>query len=293
MFQYFTSDFDHPLCRDALRNAHRSTQRDILETWFRQYFEDPAQRTPYESKEGGYIWIWGGPYDAREQLEREFSGVVPDDLIEELADELENECFLWAPTPSADNYDQLLDDISSISEYYHNFSSAIIDISHLLETDIKTYVPPCFFRMLYVNVVTALETYFSDAFINIVLNNSDLLRQFIETTPEFKTRKVSVADVFRAAETAKLRARTSLINIVWHNIDRVRIMYRDTLGIRFPDEWKEIARAVNIRHDIVHRNGKTTDGNEIHIGPGDVSDLVRLVEEFVQSIDAECAKLKS
>ena len=31
-------------------------------------FEDPANETPYESSEGGYIYIWGGPYDALEQL---------------------------------------------------------------------------------------------------------------------------------------------------------------------------------------------------------------------------------
>lgn len=32
-------------------------QMEYMEEWFRQRYEDPAQRTPYESAEGGYIWI--------------------------------------------------------------------------------------------------------------------------------------------------------------------------------------------------------------------------------------------
>lgn len=60
MAEYFTSDLEHPVSGDALRAADRETQLEVMETWFRQHFEDSAERTPYESAEGGYIWIWGG-----------------------------------------------------------------------------------------------------------------------------------------------------------------------------------------------------------------------------------------
>lgn len=40
--------------------------------WFHMNFEDPAHNTPYESAEGGYQWIWGGPYDAEEELQDAF-----------------------------------------------------------------------------------------------------------------------------------------------------------------------------------------------------------------------------
>jgi len=105
MCEYFTADYEHPISKEELSKADRETQIEAMEVWFRRHFEDPAERTPYESAEGGYIWIWGGPYNAREELESEFSGIVPDDVIDELADKLEEECLEWAPTPSADDYD--------------------------------------------------------------------------------------------------------------------------------------------------------------------------------------------
>ena len=41
--------------------------------WFRDHYEDPVENTPYCSEEGGYIYIWGGPYDAREEIEGHFA----------------------------------------------------------------------------------------------------------------------------------------------------------------------------------------------------------------------------
>lgn len=41
---------------------------DLMVEWFHANFEDPANSLPYESKEGGYQWLWGGPFDATEQL---------------------------------------------------------------------------------------------------------------------------------------------------------------------------------------------------------------------------------
>ena len=46
----------------------KGVQTEAMRKWFFEHFEDPAHRTPYESREGGYQWIWGGPYDARERL---------------------------------------------------------------------------------------------------------------------------------------------------------------------------------------------------------------------------------
>lgn len=294
MADYLTSDLEHPICEDALRAADRETQLDVMETWFRQNFEDPAHRTPYESAEGGYIWIWGGPYDAREELGDRFSGVVPDDVIDELADKLAGECWQWAPTPSAEDYDDyLVEDIAQITEYYHNFSRAILDIEKLLGTKVDDTVASCFFRLLYVNVITALETYLSDAFINTVVNNPELMRRFIETTPEFHAEKIPLTEVFKAIEEIEPKARRYLIDVVWHHLERVKPMYRETMGIEFPSDSGVIFRAILIRHDIVHRNGKTKDGKEIPITRTDVADLIGEVEKFVQHIDTQLAEVRS
>src|SRR5262245_17484632 len=39
-----------------------------LKTWFLALDPDPADVGPYESAEGGYQWIWGGPFEASDVI---------------------------------------------------------------------------------------------------------------------------------------------------------------------------------------------------------------------------------
>lgn len=54
----------------------RKTVEELVE-WFFENYEDPANGVPYESAEGGYQYVFGGPYDAREALESRFPNVSP------------------------------------------------------------------------------------------------------------------------------------------------------------------------------------------------------------------------
>jgi len=47
-----------------------------------------SRSPPNPHHDGGYVYICGGPYDAAEELRTEFEGLVPDDVIEELENEL-------------------------------------------------------------------------------------------------------------------------------------------------------------------------------------------------------------
>ena len=66
---------------ERIDEEDRQAQIDALVEWFFERYEDPAQRLPYISAEGGYQWIYGGPYDAREELAENFPD-LPDDVIE-------------------------------------------------------------------------------------------------------------------------------------------------------------------------------------------------------------------
>ena len=167
---YYLPDYESEISRSDLSGADRETQIAVIRRWFYQNYEDPAERTPYESREGGYIWIWGGPYEAREEVETEFYDIISEDVIDEVVTELDSQCWEWAPTEQPGDYDEyLVDDIAQITEFYHNYSNAIIEIEKLQKTKIESEVESCFNRLLYVNVITALETYLSDAFINTVV----------------------------------------------------------------------------------------------------------------------------
>lgn len=99
--RYFHTDGPEAgLTPSQLKRSSRDTKLEYMEAWFKTYFEDPSNQTPYNSREGGFQWIWGGPYDAYEQLFDEFGGIVDDDLIRRAAEGVEGEYGVtdWAPS---------------------------------------------------------------------------------------------------------------------------------------------------------------------------------------------------
>ena len=73
----------------------REQTKVTLKQWFLENYEDPAENTPYVG-EVGYQWIWGGPYDAREEIVTHFTD-VPRDIVEEVVTELQRDVVEWAP----------------------------------------------------------------------------------------------------------------------------------------------------------------------------------------------------
>ena len=86
-------------------NAERADRVEALVEWFHSKYEDPANRLPHESREGGYQWIYGGPYDAREELQEQFPN-EDEDIIDAVVEEIETDGLLeWAPVSSPEDYD--------------------------------------------------------------------------------------------------------------------------------------------------------------------------------------------
>ncbi len=97
--KYWHKDYSSQMLSEDIKDADKNFQKEIMKEWFFSEFENPAEHTPYESREGGYIYIWGGPYDASKELYNEFEEIVEDQIIDELVSELEDETFEWSGKP--------------------------------------------------------------------------------------------------------------------------------------------------------------------------------------------------
>ncbi|WGS22486.1 MULTISPECIES: hypothetical protein [unclassified Bradyrhizobium] len=110
-----SSQFD--ITRTQFRKMRKADKRQAMIDWFRQNYEDPAERTSYVSAEGGYLWNRGGPYDATEELYEKFDGIAPQALIEEVIFEVQRDGILeWAP-----NHDDHQDDYDGPEEARPSF----------------------------------------------------------------------------------------------------------------------------------------------------------------------------
>lgn len=270
---------------DELLNKDRDAQLETMEVWFRSMYEDPAERTPYESREGGYIWIWGGPYDAACQLRAEFEGIVSDDIIEELADRLSGECPGWAPTERLGDSDEgLYEAISSNVAARKSLDSAVGTIRSLLAVQVPDELATPYNRLLFANVIAALETYLSDTFINRVLGSRDLLQKYIDSESKFRERKVAYRNILREANRFEQEAKSELLDLVWHNVGKVKPMYAQVLEVDLGDV-SAIAAAIQTRHDIVHRNGRTKDGSPIEVTPKQILALMVEITELAVRVE--------
>lgn len=83
-----------------------SDQKELMLQWFFQNFEDPANQTPWDGEDKEYVYIFGGPYNAEEEIQSKFAGLVPDSLIAEVAEEIQADGTVdWAPNPNSSYYD--------------------------------------------------------------------------------------------------------------------------------------------------------------------------------------------
>src|SRR3984893_3385847 len=104
---FLEDDSQFGVSRTAFRRMRKAEKLELMIGWFHLNFEDPAQSTPYESAEGGYQWIWGGPYEARDELYSKFGDIVSESFIEEAVKEIESDGIVdWAPVHTGDDYDE-------------------------------------------------------------------------------------------------------------------------------------------------------------------------------------------
>ena len=120
---FSVKDVDDELARDLIETVRKfqaavphAFYASLHARWFLANYEDPVHSLPYESREGGYIWLYGEPRGAHEALYEEFDEAVPKDVIEALADDLSGECPEWTPKADPDEMVQGVADLRELTE---------------------------------------------------------------------------------------------------------------------------------------------------------------------------------
>ena len=83
-----------------------------------------------------------------------------------------------------------------------------------------------------------------------------------------------MSDIFKASEETEQKVMTHLSELAWHRLDKVSPMFRDTLGVEFPTDLQELYGAIVIRHDLVHRNGKTKESEDHALSQKVIEDFI-------------------
>ncbi len=271
--------FEHDVSENEFRRMSEDSQIDLMRQWFHERYEDPNECCPYETREGGYQWIWGSPSEPWDVLESEFGGVASSTAIQKLSDELFEIACEWSPVPEYGDFDEdYALSIQSSEDPLETLEAALSRIERIIGLDVSDAEDrQGLLQLSLVGVVAGVEAFFSDLFIGGLTEDEDRLRRFVESNPEMGKRRLALSEIFSRREDLEKEVRGYLASFLWHKLKAVQQMYKDTFSIKFPNYFPILEDAIQLRHDIVHRGGKTVDGEGVSIEKEMVINLLDLV----------------
>lgn len=159
----------------------------------------------------------------------------------------------------------------------------------LMELEVLAAVEPrntMLQRMCYASMVTAMEAYLGDIIKREVMTRPSLMERFVASYSEYSELKFTLSQIHSQLRKLHTRVRDTLDGIAFHNLAKARKIFMDVLLIEFEaNAFGLLCKAVNIRNDIVHRNGKDKKGNMVNVSMNDVQELRSCIMKFISHID--------
>lgn len=101
---------------DQIEDMSPNEKVDLMVDWFKHQFEDPQNDTPYVKDHGGYLYLWGGPFDASDQIQAEFSNAVDFDTMMLAVDRVQDDGVVeWVPQAGGDFYEHPEDEEDGVA----------------------------------------------------------------------------------------------------------------------------------------------------------------------------------
>ena len=174
-----------------------------------------------------------------------------------------------------------------VADYLAEFKKGINNIRSIVALQVKDdEIRNVLNRIMYANVITVMETYLSECFTRMILDNENNKLKLIETSPDFYKLSLSPREAYDWLKELDAKIIENVQGIVFHNLNKVISMFKSVLGVEFID-MGNIARAIEKRHDIIHRNGKSKDGDILIIDEKDILKLIENVELLIENIEKQ------
>lgn len=158
--------------------------------------------------------------------------------------------------------------------------SYVLDEIDTLSTSTKEYL----YRQLYAGAITSMEAFLSSTLLKAVLNTQESKRKFVEKYLPYREEQISFSNIFEQMDKIDTTIQETLRGLMYHNLGKIKPIYKDVLDVDL-GEIGDIMKAVQIRHDIVHRSGKDKDGNVHRIEKEDVIKIVEAVSSLISRVN--------
>lgn len=164
----------------------------------------------------------------------------------------------------------------------HTETEQTIDAIEGISEDVKSNL----YRLLYANIISKMEVFLCDTIVQQVLSSDATKKKILQTYTPLAEQQFPMKAIYSKYDVLDTIIRNALTSIVYHDLKLVRKLYVNTLDVTIPEN-KDIDEAIQIRHDIVHRNGKDKEGNLREIKKEDVLKLAQTVADFISAIEEQ------
>jgi len=174
---------------------------------------------------------------------------------------------------------------------YTYFTLSMGSIKSMLNINIDDrHQAEIFNRMLLVQSIASMEAYLSDTIISRVVTDPSTLSKLFKIERVLKQEKYTVAEYLSNEDLPKKRAKKYLSDLIYHNLNKIEILYKKILNIQFDyggcDNKTELLRSIQDRHDCVHRNGKTRYGDILRLNNKEyILKIIGIIELLVSNIE--------
>lgn len=185
---------------------------------------------------------------------------------------------------------ELLWEIKS-EEQLSIFKKHMRSINSLLSQQLDEDTSFSLYVMIYAYIIAAMESYLSSLFIHEVLNSEKLIKKLLESDAIFAKEKFTLREIYSQQEKLKTTVSEYLKSLIFHDIAKVKPMYKNVLDFNFNDiDW--LFKAVKKRHDCAHRAGYDKENNKIMITKDEIEELMRNCSNLTEAINIHIVKYK-
>lgn len=180
-----------------------------------------------------------------------------------------------------------------------NFHDSYVDFKNQLES-LRSLPKPsggvlldAALKMRFSYAVTLMEACLGDMLKNVTLSDDFFKEKAISGIKQLTNTKVSLANILggNAQEIVDKEIYSELTDLLYHNIEKVNIYYSVILGLGGPNNLnlseglsEKVHKAVSLRHDVAHRNGRDKEGNLCEITEALIDDYVDAIALYVSEL---------
>ncbi|MEQ4223724.1 MULTISPECIES: hypothetical protein [Pseudomonas syringae group] len=180
---------------------------------------------------------------------------------------------------------EFLSSYSHMTEVLHTYG---VGSSALLKSS-----APEINKLVLSGLVSAMEAYLANTLITLVAEEIDATENLLRKEEILSSQKITLFEAWSENSSVERRVQDYLRDQIYHRLGKVEKLYEIAFNIQiFPGlEIKtRLHRTVSLRHDIVHRNGRSVLGEEQDFSSDTVQAMMRDIYDFVMHVNNELFK---